>query len=54
MLKFGIVAQDHRIPYYELLGAVIIGLACGILGAIFMKINSSLMRCRKKYIRRKW
>jgi len=54
MLKFGIVAQDHRIPYYELLGAVIIGLICGILGAIFMKINTSLMRCRKKYIRRKW
>ena len=54
MLKFGIVAQDHKIPYYELAGALLIGLVCGLLGALFVKINTNLMVMRKRHIRRNW
>jgi chloride channel 7 len=39
ILKFGIVPQDPS-PFIELPGAIIIGLVCGLLGAIFVHVNT--------------
>lgn len=38
ILKFGIMPEEHPIPIYELTGAIIIGLVCGVMGAGFIRI----------------
>ena len=47
VLKFGIMPEEHPIPIYELIGAVIIGLICGILGAILIRFQIWLIKVRK-------
>jgi chloride channel 3/4/5 len=54
ILKFGIMPEEHPIPLYELSGAVIIGFVCGIMGAIFVRVNICLLKLRKKTIKRNW
>ena len=54
VLKFGIMPEEHPIPIYELIGAVIIGLICGILGAILIRFQIWLIKVRKLTIKRNW
>ena len=54
ILKFGIMPEEHPIPLYELAGAVIIGFFCGIMGAIFVRVNICLLKLRKKTIKKPW
>ena len=53
VLKFG--TTDVTAPTFEVLpGSVIVGAICGILGAIFVIVNSNLGLLRKKYITANW
>ena len=54
MLKFGLTAQEHKIPLYEMPGALLIGLVCGVLGAFFVKLNTRLVKIRKRAIKQNW
>lgn len=54
ILKFGIMPEEHPIPIYELVGAVIIGLICGIMGAMFIRVQIWLLRMRKIGIKKSW
>ena len=51
VLKFGLTAQEHKIPLYEMPGALLIGLVCGVLGAFFVKLNTRLVKIRKRAIK---
>ena len=53
-LKFGIMPEEHPIPIYELAGAVIIGLVCGIMGAIFIRVQIGLLKLRKLTVKKSW
>ena len=53
-LKFGIMPEEHPIPIYELGGAAIIGLVCGVMGAIFIRVQIWLLKLRKMTIRKNW
>jgi len=54
VLKFGIMPEEHPIPLYELSGACIIGLVCGVMGAIFIRVQIILLKLRKKSVLRNW
>ena len=54
ILKFGITAQEHRIPLYELPGTLIIGAICGVMGAGFVFVNERMSKMRKLAIKRSW
>ena len=46
--------EEHPIPIYELAGAVIIGLVCGIMGAIFIRVQIGLLKLRKLTVKKSW
>ena len=54
MLKFGITAQEHRIPLYELPGTLIIGAICGLMGAGFVYANEKIGKIRKSFLKKNW
>jgi len=54
VLKFGIMPEERPIPIYELVGAVILGLICGILGAILIRVQIWLIKLRKLTLKRSW
>ena len=49
VLKFGTLTQLYS-PIADFPGALIIGAICGVLGAIFVDVNTRLGRLRKVYI----
>ena len=53
-LKFGIMPEERPIPIYELIGAVIIGVICGVMGAIFIRVYILLLKLRKMTIKKNW
>lgn len=52
-LKFGEL-QDEESTLLDLPAAIIIGVACGLLGSFFIYVNISLGILRKKYITKNW
>ena len=49
VLKFGTLDQIYS-PIADFPAALIIGAACGILGAIFIDVNTRMGILRKKYV----
>ena len=54
ILKFGLMPEEHPIPIYELSGAVIIGIVCGVMGAVLIRVQIWLLKLRKLTIKRNW
>lgn len=52
-LKFGKL-EDEENSFLDLPAAVIIGCICGLLGALFIAVNTKLGMYRKKYITKPW
>ena len=53
VLKFG--SNDVNPPFLEVIPcAFIVGIICGVLGGIFVIINSNMGIIRKKYITKNW
>jgi len=51
VLKFGIIPQNHPSPLIELPGALILGLVGGLLGALFVSVNTKLAIWRRDHIK---
>jgi len=49
VLKFG-VANISPATFDVLIGSFIVGAVCGIMGGVFVIVNSNLGLLRKKYI----
>lgn len=53
-LKFGVANKNLTTPTSVLPGAIIIGLASGLLGPFFININTRINGCRGKIYAKKW
>lgn len=52
-LKFGTL-DDHESSLLDLPAAVVIGIICGLLGALFIHVNVNLAIIRKRRITKNW
>ena len=53
-LKFGTLDDGAFNTFLDLPAAIIIGIICGLLGALFIYVNVNLAVLRKKYITKNW